>query len=116
MKLEPTSPFRSPITPTSPMPTLDPKFDKLTTSLKGPKPSLEITDSAPTIEELQRENHQFLQKLEERKTIDAQLHHDNAVLQEKVNSLQWLVNGMTQSNRSLREQLKKHKWQKAMPT
>jgi hypothetical protein len=56
-KSEPTSPFQSPITPTSSMPTLDPKIDKLTTSLKGPKPSSDITDSAPTIEELQRENH-----------------------------------------------------------
>jgi hypothetical protein len=115
-KSEPTSPFRSPITPTSPMPTLDPKFDKLTTSLKGPKPSSEITDSSPTIEELQRENHQLLQQLEERKTIDAHLHHDNAVLQEKVNSLQRLVDGMTQSNRSLRAQLKQHKRHKAKPT
>jgi hypothetical protein len=73
------------------MPTLDPKIDKLSTSLKGPKPSSKITDSAPTIEELQMENHQLLQQLEERKTIDAHLHHDNAVLQAKVNSLQWLV-------------------------
>jgi hypothetical protein len=38
-KSEPTSPFRSPITPTSPMPTLDPKTDKLSTSLKASKPS-----------------------------------------------------------------------------
>jgi hypothetical protein len=62
------------------MPTLDPKFDKLTTSLKGPKPSSEITDSTPTIEEIQRENHHLLQQLEERKIIDAHLPHDNAVL------------------------------------
>jgi hypothetical protein len=62
------------------MPTLDPKIDKLSTSLKGPKPSSEITDSAPTIEELQNENHQILQQLEERKTIDAHLHHDYSVL------------------------------------
>jgi hypothetical protein len=87
-KSEPTSPFQSPITPTSPMPTLDPKFDKLTTSLKGPKSSSEITDSSPTIEELQRENHQLLQLLEERKIIDAHLHHDNAILQAKVKSIQ----------------------------
>jgi hypothetical protein len=98
------------------MPTLDPKFDKLTTSLKGPKPSLEIIDSAPTIEDIQRENHQLLQQLEERKTIDAHLHHDNVVLQAKVNSLQRLFDGMTQSNRSLRAQLKQHKRQKAKPT
>jgi hypothetical protein len=101
-KSEPTSPFRSPITPTSPMPTLDPKIDKLSRSLKGPKPSSEIIDSSPTIEELQRETHQLLQQLEERKTIDAHLHHDNAVLQAKVNSLQRLVDEMTQSNHSLR--------------
>jgi hypothetical protein len=98
------------------MPTLDPKIDKLSTSLKGPKPSSDITDSTPTIEDLKKENHQLLQQLEERKTIDAHLHHDNAVLQEKVNSLQWLVDGMTQSNCSLRAQLKKHKRQKAKPT
>jgi hypothetical protein len=98
------------------MPTLDLKIDKLSTSLKGPKPSSEITYSTPTIEELQRENHQLLQKLEERKIIDAHLHHDNAVLQEKVNSLQRLVNGMTQSNHILRAQLKKHKRHKAKPT
>jgi hypothetical protein len=115
-KSEPTSPFRSPITPTSPMPTLDPKIDKLSPSLKGPKPSSEITDYSPTIEELQRENHHLLQQLEERKTMDAHLHHDNAVLQEKVNSLQWFVDGMTQSNLSLISQLKKHKRHKAKPT
>jgi hypothetical protein len=56
-KSEPTSPYRSPITPTSPMPTLDPKTDSLSTSLKGSKPSSEIIDSAPTIEEIQKENH-----------------------------------------------------------
>jgi DNA anti-recombination protein RmuC len=98
------------------MPTLDPKFDTLTTSLKGHKHSLEITDSAPTIEELQRENHHLLQQLEERKIIYAHLHHDNAVLQAKFNSLQRLVDGMTQSNRSLRAQLKQHKRHKAKPT
>jgi hypothetical protein len=47
--------------------------------------------------------------LEERKIIDAHLHHDNAVLQAKVNSLQWLVDGMTQSTHILRAQLKQHK-------
>jgi hypothetical protein len=62
------------------MTTLDPKFDKLTTSLKGPKPSSEITGSTKTIEELQIENHQLIQQLKERKKIDAHLHHDNAVL------------------------------------
>jgi hypothetical protein len=98
------------------MPTLDPKIDKLTTSLKGPKPSSEINDFSPTIEDIQRENHYLLQQLEERKTIDAHLHHDNAILQEKVNSLQWLVDGMTQYNLSLRSQLKQHKRHKAKPT
>jgi hypothetical protein len=56
-KSKPTSSFQSPITPTSPMPTLDPKIDKFSTSLKGPKPSSEIVDFAPTIEELEKENH-----------------------------------------------------------
>jgi septal ring factor EnvC (AmiA/AmiB activator) len=112
-KSEPTSPYQSPITPTSPMPTLDPKTDRLSTSLKGSKPSSEIINSAPTIEKLQKENHQLLQQLEERKTIDTHLHHDNAVLQEKVNSLQRLVDEMTKSNRNLRAQLKQHKRHKA---
>jgi hypothetical protein len=64
MKSKPTSHFQYPITPTSPMPTLDPKIDKLTTSLKGPKPSSEIINFVPTIKEIQRENHQLLQQLE----------------------------------------------------
>jgi hypothetical protein len=34
--------------------------------------------------------------------MDRHLHHDNVVLQEKVNSLQWLVDQMTNDNRSLR--------------
>ena len=93
--------------------TLDPKNDRLSTSLKGSKPSSEITDFAPTIEKLQKENHHLLQQLEERKTIDTHLHHDNAFLQEKENSLQWLVDEMTKSNRSLKEQLKQHKRHKA---
>jgi hypothetical protein len=79
-KSKPTSPYQSLITPTSPMPTLDPKNDQLSTSLKGSKPSSEITDSAPTFEKLQKENSQLLQQLEERNTIDTHLHHDNAVL------------------------------------
>jgi ribosome-associated translation inhibitor RaiA len=112
-KSKPTSPYLSPITPTSPMPTLDPKTDRLSTSLKGSKLPSEITNYSPTIEKLQRENHQLLQQLEERKTVDTHLHHDNAVLQAKVNSLQRLVDEMTKSNRSLRTQLKKHKRHKA---
>jgi hypothetical protein len=112
-KSEPTSPYQSPITPTSPMPTLDPKTDRLSTSLKGSKPSSEIIDSSLTIEELQKENHQLLHQLEERKIIDTHIHHDNAILQTKVSSLQRLVNEMTKSNRSLRAQLKQHKRHKA---
>jgi hypothetical protein len=91
------------------MPTLDPKNDRLSTSLKGSKPSSEINDSTPAIEKLQKENYQLLQQLEERKKIDTHLHHDNVVLQAKVNSLQWLVDEMTKSNHSLRAQLKQHK-------
>jgi hypothetical protein len=87
-KSKPTSPYQSPITTTSPMPTLDPKTNRLSTSLKGSMPSSEIANSSPAIEKLQKENHQLIQRLEERKTIDTHLHHDNAVLQAKVNSLQ----------------------------
>jgi hypothetical protein len=53
-KSKPTSPYQSPITPTSPMPTLDPKTDRVSTSLKGSKPSSEITYSSPTIEKIQK--------------------------------------------------------------
>jgi hypothetical protein len=51
----------------------------------------------------------LLQQLEERNTLDEHLHHDNAILQEKVNSLQQLVDKMTKTNCNLREQLKQHK-------
>jgi hypothetical protein len=54
--------------------------------------------------------------LEERKTIDAHHHHDNAFLQAKVNFLQRLVDEMTKFNHSLRAQLKKHKRHKAKPS
>jgi hypothetical protein len=101
-KSEPTSPYQSPISPTSPMPTLDPKTDRFSTSFKGSKTSSEITNSAPSIEKLQKENHQLLQQLEERKTIATHLHRDNAVLQAKVKSLQRLVDEMTKSNCSLK--------------
>jgi hypothetical protein len=107
-KSEPTSHHQPPITPTSQMPTPDPKNDKHSTYFKGSKPSSEIIDPAPAIEKLQKENFQLLQQLEDRKTMDTHLHHDNAVLQEKVNSLQRLVDEMTKSNHNLREQLKKH--------
>jgi hypothetical protein len=98
------------------MPTLDPKTNKLSTSLKASKPSLEIIDSVPTVEQLQKENHKLLQQLEERKTIDIHLHHDNVVLQAKVNSLQRLVDEMTKSNCILRAQLKQHKRHKSKST
>jgi hypothetical protein len=112
-KSEPTSPYQSPITPTSPIPTLDPKNDRVSTSPKVSKPSSKIIDSALAIEKLQKENSQLLQQLEEMNTIDTHLHHDNAFLQAKVNSLQWLVDDMNKSNRSLRAQLKQHKRHKA---
>jgi hypothetical protein len=86
-KSEPTSPYQPPITPTSPMPTPDPKNDILSTYFKGSKPSFKIIDSAPIIEKIQKENFQLMQQLEERKTINTHLHHDNAVLQAKANSL-----------------------------
>jgi hypothetical protein len=91
------------------MPTLDSKNDRFSTFLERYKTSSEIIVFSPTIEELQKENHQLLQQLEERKTIDTHLHHDNEVLQTKVNLLQQLVDEMTKSNHSLRAHLKQHK-------
>ena len=91
------------------MPTLDPKTDRHSTYFNGSKPSSEIFDPAPAIEKLQQENFQLLQQLEDRKTMDMHLHHDNAILQAKVNSLQQLANEMTKTNRNLRAQLKQHK-------
>ena len=41
--------------------------------------------------------------------MDRHLHHDNVVLQAKVNSLQQLVDQMTNDNRSLHAQLKHRK-------
>jgi len=41
--------------------------------------------------------------------MDRHLHHDNAILQAKVNSLQILVDQMTNDNCSLRAQLKHRK-------
>ena len=41
--------------------------------------------------------------------MDRHLHHDNAVLQAKVNSIQWLVDQMTNENHSLHAQLKHQK-------
>jgi chromosome segregation ATPase len=92
------------------MPTSASKVDIPSTSIKGSKPSsFETSDHTPIIEKLQQENAQLLQQLEERKTMDRHLHHDNAVLQEKVNSLQRLVDQMTTTNRSLQMQLKHRK-------
>jgi hypothetical protein len=108
-KSEPISPHKPPVTPTSLMPTPDPKTDRLSTSFKGSKPSSKISDHTPTIEKLQQENVHLLQQLEERKTMDRHLHHDNVILQEKVNSLQILVDQMTNENRSLCAQLKHYK-------
>jgi chromosome segregation ATPase len=91
------------------MPTPDSKDDRPSTSMKGYKPSSETSNHTPVIEKLQQENAQLLQQLEERNTMDRHLHHDNAVLQAKVNSLQCLVDQMTNENRSLWEQLKHRK-------
>jgi hypothetical protein len=108
-KFEPISPHKPHVTPTSQMPILDPKTDRLSTSFKGSKPSSKISDHTPTTENLQQENVQLLQQSEERKTMDRHLHHENEILQEKVNSLQRLVDQMTNDNRSLNAQLKHHK-------
>jgi hypothetical protein len=90
------------------MPTPYHKIDKHSTYFKGSKPSFEISDPALAIENLQPENFQLLQQLEERKTLDTHIHHDNAILQSKVNSLQWLVDEMKKTNHNLRAQLKQH--------
>jgi arginine deiminase len=91
------------------MPTPYPKTNRISTSFKVSKPSSKIFDHTPAIEKLQQENAQLLQQLEERKTMDIHLHHDNAILQEKVNSLQRLVHQMTNDNHSLCVQLKHRK-------
>ena len=54
--------------------------------------------------------------MEERKIVGVHLHHDNVILQEKVNSLRQLVDEMTKSNHNLIAQLKQHKRHKAKPT
>jgi hypothetical protein len=108
-KSEPISPHKPPVTPTSQMPIPDPKNDRLSASFKGFKPSSEISDHTPAIENLQQENVRLLQQLEERNTMDRHLHHDNAILQAKVNSLQILVDQMTNNNRILHAQLKHRK-------
>ena len=47
-----------------------------------------------------------MQRLVENETLDHHLHHDNIVLQAKVNSLQRLVDDMTTTNHNLRMKLK----------
>jgi hypothetical protein len=101
-KSEPTSPHKPPITPTSQMPTLDHKTDRKSTSFKGSESFSEIPGPALAMEKSQQQNFQLLQQLEDRKTMGTHLHHDNTVLQAKVNSLQMLVDDMTKANRNLR--------------
>jgi len=60
-KYEPIPPHKPLVTPTSKIPTPDPKTDRLSTSFKGSKPSSEISDHTPAIEKLQHENVQLLQ-------------------------------------------------------
>jgi hypothetical protein len=98
VKYEPIPSHKHSVTPTSQMPTSASKVDRPSTSIKGSNPSSKTYDHTPIIEKLQQENAQLLQQLEERKTMDSHLHHDNVVLQEKVNSLQQLVDQMTNSN------------------
>jgi hypothetical protein len=61
IKAEPISTYKPHVTPTSQMPTTDPKTDRHSTSFKGSKPSSEISDLDPTIEKIQQENDQLLQ-------------------------------------------------------
>ena len=88
VKSEPIPSHKHSITPTSHMTTSASKVYRPYKSIKGSKPSDETSDHTPFIEKLQQENAQLLQQLEERKTMDRNLHHDNAVLQAKVNYLQ----------------------------
>jgi hypothetical protein len=98
--ITPSLPQKDIVTPSSQIPTPSSKYDIPSTSTKEPKPS--------SIEQLQKENAQLLQRLAERETVDRHLHHDNVVLQAKVNYLQWL-DQMTTTNHSLRMQLKHRK-------
>jgi len=61
---------------------------------------------------LQQENGQLAQHIGEYETLDRHLHHDNVVIQAKVNSLQCLVDDMTTTNHSLRMKLKHRKGSK----
>jgi hypothetical protein len=90
------------VTPTSQMPTSTSKFDMPYTSIKGSKHSyFEPSDHTSIIENLQQENAQLLQQLEEQKTMEINLHHDNLVLQKKMNYLQRFVDQVTSTNRNL---------------
>ena len=53
VKYEPIPSHKPSVTPTSQMPTPDPKDDRLSTSIKGFEPSSEISDHTPIIEKLQ---------------------------------------------------------------
>jgi hypothetical protein len=80
------------------------------TYTKKPKPfSLEQFDQSPVVEQFEKANAQLLQRLVEHETVDLYLHHDNVVLQAKVNSLKCLVDQMNTTNHNLRMQLKHKK-------
>jgi hypothetical protein len=99
----PSLPHKATVTPSPQIPTPSTKCDMPSTYTKKPKPSsLEQSDQFPTVEQLQKENAQLIQHLAKRETMDRHLHHDNVVLQAKVNSLQCLVDQMTTTNHSLR--------------
>jgi hypothetical protein len=106
----PSLPQKATVTPSSQVPKPSTKCDMPSTSTEKPKPSpIEQSDQSPTVEQLQKENAQLIQRLAEHETMDRHLHHDNIVLQAKVNSLQCLVDQMTTTNHSLRMQLKHRK-------
>jgi hypothetical protein len=106
----PSLPQKAIVTPSSQIPKPSTKCDMPSTSTDKPKPSLiEQSNQSPTVEQLQQENAQLIQRLAEHETLDRHLHHDNVVLQAKVNSLQRLVDQMTTTNHSLRMKLKHRK-------
>ena len=87
--ITPSLPHKNNVTPSSKIPTPYFKVDIPYSSIKEPKSSsLDPSDQTLTIEKLQQENAQLLQQFAEQETVDRHLHHDNIVLQEKVNSLQ----------------------------
>jgi hypothetical protein len=99
----PSLPQKEIVTPSPQIPTPSNRFDMPSTYTKNPKPSsLEQFDQFQIVEKLQKENAQLLQCLVERETVDHHLHHDNVVLQEKVNYFHLLVDQMTTTNPNLR--------------